>query len=37
LSGKTDIRVTVVADTTFAVKILRNGAGVEGDWRRPWS
>ncbi|MGB4782848.1 RimK-like protein [Candidatus Methylomirabilis sp.] len=33
LSGKTDIRVTVVGETMFAVRILSDGKGVEGDWR----
>jgi glutathione synthase/RimK-type ligase-like ATP-grasp enzyme len=33
LSGKTDIRVTVIGDTIFAVRIYCNGTGIEGDWR----
>jgi glutathione synthase/RimK-type ligase-like ATP-grasp enzyme len=33
LSAKTDIRVTVVGNKVFAVKILCKGEGVEGDWR----
>jgi glutathione synthase/RimK-type ligase-like ATP-grasp enzyme len=34
LRPKTDIRVTVIGDSIFPVKILLNGSGVEGDWRR---
>ena len=33
LTNKTDIRVTVVGDAVWAVQILSNGSGVEGDWR----
>ena len=33
LEHKTDLRVTVIGDDLFAVKILSNGAGIEGDWR----
>jgi len=33
LDHKTDLRVTVVGDRIFAVKILVHGAGIEGDWR----
>ena len=33
LEPKVDLRVTVVGDRTFAVKILSNGRGVAGDWR----
>ena len=31
---KIDIRVTVVREKVYAVKILKNGEGIEGDWRR---
>ena len=34
LYPKTDIRVTVIGDSIFPVKILLNGSGVEGDWRK---
>lgn len=34
LRNKIDLRVTVVGERVFAVKILRNGCGIEGDWRR---
>ena len=34
LYPKTDIRVTVIGDSVFPVKILLNGCGVEGDWRK---
>jgi len=34
LSPKTDLRVTVVGQDVYAVKILINGDGVEGDWRK---
>ncbi len=30
---KTDLRVTVVGDNLFAVRIEENGRGIEGDWR----
>ena len=33
LSDKTDVRVTVVGNKIFAVRILANGKGVDGDWR----
>lgn len=33
LDQKTDLRVTVVGDRIFAIKILVNDAGAEGDWR----
>lgn len=33
LTEKTDIRVTLIGDRIFAVKILVNGRGIEGDWR----
>jgi glutathione synthase/RimK-type ligase-like ATP-grasp enzyme len=34
LYPKTDISVTVIGDSIFPVKILLNGSGVEGDWRK---
>ena len=33
LQEKTDIRVTVIGDEIFAVEVLCNGAGIDGDWR----
>lgn len=33
LEEKTDIRVTVVGEEIFAVRVLSRGAGIEGDWR----
>lgn len=33
ISEKTDIRVTVIGDDIFAVKITSNGAGIKDDWR----
>ena len=33
LTDKTDMRITVVGDDVFAVRILKNGRGIEGDWR----
>jgi glutathione synthase/RimK-type ligase-like ATP-grasp enzyme len=33
LEDKTDLRVTVVGDNVFAVRILSKGAGIAGDWR----
>ena len=33
LKEKTDVRVTLVGDSIFAVRILANGRGIEGDWR----
>lgn len=33
IKPKIDIRVTVVGNRVFAVKILKNGKGVDGDWR----
>jgi glutathione synthase/RimK-type ligase-like ATP-grasp enzyme len=33
LQGKSDIRVTVIGDEVFAVEILSNGIGIDGDWR----
>lgn len=34
LYPKIDLRVTVVGDKLFAVKIVKNGRGLEGDWRK---
>jgi len=34
LSPKIDIRVTVVGNEVFAVKILKQGKKIEGDWRK---
>ncbi len=34
LHDKTDIRVTVIGDTIFAVSITKNGFNIEGDWRK---
>jgi hypothetical protein len=33
LTPKTDIRVTVIRQSVFAVEITQDGRGVEGDWR----
>jgi len=33
LTNKTDVRVTVVDNNVFAVRILSNGNGIQGDWR----
>lgn len=33
-TNKVDIRVTVVEEEVFSVRIIKNGAGIEGDWRR---
>ena len=33
LEEKTDLRVTVVGDEVFAVRILSEGSGIAGDWR----
>lgn len=33
IRGKTDIRVTVVGESVFAVRVQENGRGIEGDWR----
>ena len=33
LEDKTDIRVTIVGDQIWAVRILSSGSGVAGDWR----
>jgi glutathione synthase/RimK-type ligase-like ATP-grasp enzyme len=34
LASKTDIRVTVVGNAAYAVKILSKGCPIDGDWRR---
>lgn len=34
IEPKIDIRVTVIDDVFYAVRILKNGEGVDGDWRR---
>lgn len=34
IQPKIDIRVTVINHIIYAVRILQNGKGVEGDWRR---
>jgi len=34
IEPKIDIRVTVINEIVYAVRILQNGKGVEGDWRR---
>ncbi len=33
IAQKTDIRVTIIDDTIFAVKITSNGIGIDDDWR----
>ncbi len=33
LSNKKDIRITVIGNKLFAVEILANSEGIEGDWR----
>lgn len=33
LKDKVDMRITVVGDDVFAVRILKDGRGIEGDWR----
>ena len=33
LNEKTDLRVTLVGDRIFTVRILSDGRGIEGDWR----
>ena len=33
LTPKVDFRITVVGNDTYVVKILKNGKGVDGDWR----
>lgn len=33
LEEKTDLRVTIVGDQIFAVRILSQGSGINGDWR----
>ena len=34
IQPKIDLRVTVVGESIYPVKILANGHGVEGDWRQ---
>jgi len=34
LENKVDLRVTVVGNSVFPVEILKNGKGIEGDWRK---
>jgi glutathione synthase/RimK-type ligase-like ATP-grasp enzyme len=34
LSPKVDIRVTVIGDTLYGIRILRNGRPIAGDWRK---
>jgi glutathione synthase/RimK-type ligase-like ATP-grasp enzyme len=34
IQPKIDLRVTVIGDTVYPVKILCNGSGVDGDWRQ---
>jgi hypothetical protein len=34
LSNKTDIRVTIIGETLFAVSITNNGLSIDGDWRQ---
>ena len=34
LDEKVDMRVTVVGDQIYGVRILKNGVGIPGDWRR---
>ena len=33
LKNKTDLRITVVGEEMFAVRILSSGSGIAGDWR----
>ena len=33
LEKKTDLRVTVIGDKVFAVRVLSGGSGIDGDWR----
>lgn len=33
IRSKTDIRVTVIGNEVFAVEVLSNGTGIDGDWR----
>ena len=33
LTDKTDLRVTVIGDCVFSVRILSHGRGIPGDWR----
>ncbi|MDD3503425.1 MAG: ATP-grasp domain-containing protein [Eubacteriales bacterium] len=34
LYPKIDLRVTVIGEKVFAVKIIKNGTGIAGDWRK---
>lgn len=34
LYPKVDLRVTVISEKIFAVKIVKNGLGIAGDWRK---
>lgn len=34
ISPKIDLRVTVVGNKIFTVKIMRDGQGIDGDWRK---
>jgi hypothetical protein len=34
IQPKIDLRVTVIGDSIYPVKILANGHGIEGDWRQ---
>lgn len=33
LSNKRDLRITVIGDSIYAVRILKDGKGIDGDWR----
>ena len=33
LEEKTDIRVTIIGEKLFAVRVLSKGSGIAGDWR----
>jgi glutathione synthase/RimK-type ligase-like ATP-grasp enzyme len=33
ISPKTDVRVSVIANKVYAVKIVQNNMGIDGDWR----
>jgi len=34
IEPKIDVRVTVIGNKIYAVKILKNGKGIQGDWRK---
>lgn len=34
ISPKIDVRVTVIGNKSYSVKILQNGKGIDGDWRK---